>query len=74
MGVGLRSKLTLGDVSRELGAPIWAIRRLFERRLLPEPERIGLYRVVDVKQLPLIEAALRHAGYLPEEGEAQARS
>ena len=68
-----RSKLSLGHVSRQVGAPVWAIRRLFERQLLPEPERLGNYRMIDVEQLPTIEAKLRQVGYLPKEPEAVAR-
>jgi hypothetical protein len=59
------SPIPLGVVARKFGLPVWKIRRLFERQLLPEPRRVGLYRVVDVDDLPAIEAALRSAGYLP---------
>lgn len=66
---------TLGDLARyferELGVslPVWKIRRLYERRLLPEPGRIGNYRVVDASDVPAIEDALKRCGYLPDDVE-----
>jgi hypothetical protein len=73
MCAATQSKLSLGDVSRQLGAPVWSIRRLFERKLLPEPERLGNYRMIDVEQLPTVEAKLREVGYLPRTQEAIAQ-
>jgi hypothetical protein len=40
---------------------------LYERRLLPPADRVGPVRVVDEADVPLLLAALRRAGYLPEE-------
>jgi hypothetical protein len=62
------SASTLGPIARHFDVEVWQIRRLFERRILPEPDRIGNYRVIPAEQLPLIESALRQAGYLPEGG------
>ena len=59
--------LTLGDVARRHGIPAWMVRRVFERGLLPEPARLGPWRVVYPPQLPALEDALRAAGYLPRE-------
>jgi DNA-binding transcriptional MerR regulator len=56
---------TLGAVARRYGVPVWQVRRLFERHLLPEPARIGNYRVVPSADLEKVEQALRDAGYLP---------
>jgi hypothetical protein len=42
---------------------------LFERGLLPQPPRVGAYRVIAATQLPLVQDALRQAGYLPLESE-----
>lgn len=56
---------TLGDLARRFTCPVWAIRRLYERGLLPEPPRVGPYRVVAERDVPAVEAALRSAGYLP---------
>ena len=57
--------LTLGDVARRLGCRPWQVRRLYERGLLPEPTRVGTYRVVHHRDLAAVTAALRDAGYLP---------
>jgi hypothetical protein len=67
-----KSPISLGVVARKFGLPVWKIRRLFERQLLPEPGRIGLYRVVTTDDLPVIEAALRAAGYLPRRATSHA--
>jgi len=61
-----QSPLTLGAVGRRFGVQTWMVRRLFERNLLPPAQRVGAYRVVAVADLPLVEKALRDAGYLPE--------
>jgi DNA-binding transcriptional MerR regulator len=58
--------LTIGAVARRLGVRPWQVRRLFESGTLPEPSRVGAYRVVAENELPRIERALRKAGYLPE--------
>jgi hypothetical protein len=54
------------------GCPVspWQIRRTIERGLLAEPPRVGAYRVFLAADLPLIEKALRKAGYLPEVDES----
>jgi DNA-binding transcriptional MerR regulator len=61
------SVLPMGEVARRLGCKQWQVRRLFERNLLPQPMRVGAYRVVRTEDLPVIEQALRAAGYLKEE-------
>jgi DNA-binding transcriptional MerR regulator len=58
------SVLTLVDVCRLLGAHPWQLRKLYDRKLLPLPRRAGRYRVYSVDDLPLLEKALRKAGYL----------
>jgi hypothetical protein len=60
--------LTIGAIAKHFGLSTWKVRRLFERRILPEPSRVGAYRVVAAADLPRIEAALRGCGYLPPEG------
>jgi hypothetical protein len=57
--------LTLGDVARHYGVPVWRVRRLFERDFLPPACRAGTYRLVAVRDLPKVGDALRAAGYLP---------
>jgi hypothetical protein len=63
---------TLGDIARHHDRPVWMVRRVFERGLLPEPARIGGYRVVPLTDVPLVEAAMRRAGYLPAAEQATA--
>ena len=60
--------LTIGDVARTYEVPVWRVRRLYTRGLLPEPDRIGGVRVVPRDDLPVVEAALREAGYLVHAG------
>jgi hypothetical protein len=57
--------LPLGAVARHFGVPVWKVRRLYERAVLPPAERVGNFRVVRVADLPDIESALHRAGYLP---------
>ena len=57
--------LTIGPAARRLGCLPWQLRRLFERGLLPEPPRVGAYRVIAEEDLPRVEEALRRAGYIP---------
>ncbi len=57
--------MTLGAVARHFKCRTWQIRRLFERNLLPPAARVGTYRVIAAIDLPLVEKALRVAGYLP---------
>jgi hypothetical protein len=63
---------TLGDIARKCHCPLWAVRRVFTRGLLPEPPRVGSYRVVAELDLPAVVAALRTAGYLPADSPALA--
>jgi hypothetical protein len=58
--------LPLGTVARRFNLPLWKIRRIYQRGLLPEPERVGNYRVVRETDLPKVERALIAASYLPE--------
>jgi hypothetical protein len=57
--------LSIGEAAARLGVATWQLRRLYERKLLPEPPRIGPFRVLPAGDLPAAEAALRQAGYLP---------
>ena len=61
---GQHPHLTLGDVAKRLGCRTWQVARLFERGILPDPPRVGLYRVVPIGDLPLVKRALKAAGYL----------
>jgi hypothetical protein len=62
--------LTLGVVAKRFGVKLWQVRRCFERGLLPPAARCANYRVVEERQLPAVEAALRRGGYLPSGKEA----
>jgi hypothetical protein len=63
--------LTTGDIARlysSHGYPLkpWQVRRVYETGKLPEPaHRMGGYRLIHPDDLPALEAALQHAGYLP---------
>ena len=57
--------MPLGAVARHFGVPVWKVRRLYERAVLPPAERVGPFRIVRSTDLPTIEAALCRAGYLP---------
>jgi hypothetical protein len=63
----MSSPMMLGDVAAKLGVELWQVRRLYQRGLLPEPQRMGNFRVVFVKDLPAIAQSLREAGYLKDE-------
>src|SRR5262249_33730255 len=56
--------LSLGEVAARYGVDLWKVQRLFRRRLLPAPPRVGPFRVIRTDQLPKVEAALVRAGYL----------
>jgi len=58
--------LTLGEVSKRFGCFTWQVARIFERGLLPEPLRLGNYRVVAERDLPIIRRALAECGYISE--------
>jgi hypothetical protein len=57
--------LTIGDVAKNLGCETWQVRRVITTGRLPEPARLGCYRIFYPDDLPRVEAALRAAGYLP---------
>jgi len=59
--------LTIGAVAVRFAVRPWQVRRLFESGHLPEPHRVGAYRVLIEADMPAVEKALREAGYLPEE-------
>jgi hypothetical protein len=63
------STYTTGDLAKRFGVFPWQLVRAITRGFLPEPQRIGCYRVWTEVDLPQVEAALRAAGYLPEGGD-----
>ncbi len=64
MSIAVMGYMTLGEVATHFNCDSWQIRRLFKRGFLPEPERLGNYRVVKEEDLPKIQEALHTAGYL----------
>ncbi len=59
--------LLIGDVAEHFGCRAWQVRRLIERGLLPEPQRLGPFRVFFPSDLPRIEQALLATGYVGQE-------
>jgi hypothetical protein len=60
-----RRLLTLGQVARRCGVDLWQVQRLVDSGRLPEPPRVGKYRVFAESDVPAIRAALSKAGFLP---------
>jgi hypothetical protein len=60
----LEGLMTLGQAAVALGCRDWHLARLFERRLVPEPARVGRQRVFTADDLPPLRQALIEAGYL----------
>jgi hypothetical protein len=63
---------TIGAVARHFNVAVWQVRRVILRGLLPEPDRIGAYRVFTTAELPKVKAALIKAGYLRAKGKEAA--
>lgn len=56
--------LTVGQIAKRFGVDMWQVQKLFERGLLPTPQKIGVYRVLPEAAMPAVEKALREWGYL----------
>lgn len=65
-------RLTTGDLAAHFGIPMWQILYALRRGYLPEPPRVGIYRVWADDDLPRVRAALVRAGYLPAQEDAHA--
>jgi hypothetical protein len=59
----VKKAYTVGEVSEIFGVPVWCVRRIFERKLLPEPQRIGPFRAIPESDLPAVGKALNAVGY-----------
>lgn len=57
--------LSTGQVAKQLGAPIWAVRRAVDA-LLPNAERCGQNRIVPADAVKRLENVLREKGQLPK--------
>lgn len=64
--------LTLGQVADRLRAQLWQVQRVVDRKLVPEPARVGRNRVVLDDDLPAYRMALVVAGFLKGEAGAPA--
>lgn len=60
----LRTTAAIGEI---VGAPTWAVRRLYELGLMTPAALAGRYRLIDEKDIPRIEELLREKGYLKRE-------
>ncbi len=75
----MTAALTIGKLCEAIGQrtqrhiEAWQIRRAIQRGLLPDPPRFGAYRVFAPEDIPVVESALREAGYLPREGATSGR-
>ena len=61
----MKDLLSIGQVAARLGVKAHNLRRVFTRGFLPEPPRIGTYRLFNEADLPLIKEGLQRAGFLP---------
>ncbi len=59
--------LTLGQCASRLECQLWQIQRIVDRGMVPEPPRVGKYRVFAESDLPALRSALAKAGFLPPE-------
>jgi hypothetical protein len=57
---------TTGDIAHELNIPEWRVGRVFTRKLVEEPERLGRARVIPADRVAEIKDALAKANYLRE--------
>lgn len=62
----IQQACSLGDLARRWRVQPWKIRRIFECGDLPEPPRVGRYRVFQQEDLPAILRALQQRGYVRE--------
>lgn len=67
-----RLGFTTGDIARRRGCSQSQVVEVFKRGILPEPERVGPYRIISPEDEPKVVAALRQLGYIADEGEDEA--
>ena len=63
-------RLTTQQIADLLGVELWRVQRLYELKLLPEPERFGGRRAILSSDLPAIVDALRRRGWLKASNDA----
>lgn len=54
------------EIADTLGTQEWRVRRLFEDKTLPEPDRFVGKRAIPGESIPAIIDALRARGWLPQ--------
>jgi DNA-binding transcriptional MerR regulator len=59
--------MTVGDAARQLGVTTRQVRYVCDFHDVPEPRRVGAYRVFLPEDLPALREALVKRGYLREE-------
>jgi DNA-binding MarR family transcriptional regulator len=64
LDVGSQPSLTTEDIARLVGVRRWQVLAAIRRGFLPEPRRIGCYRVWTSADVDRVGKALEAAGYL----------
>lgn len=64
-----RKPKTAGDLAREIGVPLWKVRRVADAIGVPIP-RVGLYRIITPDAEQRIGDELRRQGWLSHDREA----
>jgi DNA-binding transcriptional MerR regulator len=61
---------TTGQLARLLNCYPWQLQKLFDRRLVDEPQRVGNVRMYSEADVAAVKAALRRCGYTAEASHA----
>jgi hypothetical protein len=69
----MKQFFTTRELADFLGTDEWRVRRLFEDRTLPEPQRFAGKRAIPSLLVPSIVDALRERGWLPKQEGANVR-
>jgi hypothetical protein len=56
--------LSMKEAAARFNLPVWKIREVYLRKLLAEPGRCGMGRVIPIADLPKLERALRTLRYI----------
>jgi hypothetical protein len=66
---GALELVSTGDIGKRFGVPSYVVRKVLDR--IDLGQKIGRYRCVAEEDVPIVETALRAAGYLkPKQGVA----
>ncbi len=58
--------LTMGDVARALGYPIWKVRRMIDLYLPEITQRVGYYKIVPQNKLSAVKKVLEERCFVRE--------